>query len=424
MSVLKATLVAAFGFAVQVASHGHVIWVECGGKRVPAFNPYPNEWQTTPTCSWRDHGIVKKAFMSPSEYRTTDINCHVGATPADLYVDVVAGETCTIQWTPWPESHHGPVISYLGACNGDCAKVNLDDMEWNKIAAVGQTAVGKTNSDAGVWGADLLRQAGNQGTVTIPKSIKAGNYICRHEIIALMGAVNIGIAQNYPNCIHFRVSGAGTDPLASGTKGVDLYTPTDPGIKVSIYGTTLKYQMPGPPLYAGNDSSNGGNTPEKATFVAQVSPDQATASPLHSPLVPYVPINASVIPSFTPSATGVMPSISSQPTGITPSYKSKVYQSSSPDSAGPYGKSGDYTTPKVDVKKSYTKSGDYTTPKVDGKVSRNNQLTGYNSKTADKDVSVPDGASATQLLDIIDRCVRSLRKLVPNRRRHARDVVV
>ena len=339
----------------------------------------------------------------------------MGATPADLYVDVVAGETCTIQWTEWPESHHGPVISYLGACNGgDCTNVNLDDMEWVKIDAVGQTAVGKTNSDAGVWGADLLRAAGNQGTVTIPKSIKAGNYLCRHEIIALMGAVDVGKAQNYPNCINFRISGDGTDPLASGTKGVDLYTPTDPGIKVSIYGTTLKYQIPGPPMYIGNGSSNGGNTPKKATFYAQVSPDQATASSLHTPLVPYVPINASVIPSFTPSATGVTPSSSSQPTGIMPGYKSNVYKSTGSDSAGP----------KDDGKKSYTKSGDYTIPKVADKVSRTTKSTGYNSKTADNDVSVPDGASASQLLDIIDRCVRSLRKLIPDRRRHARDVIV
>lgn len=352
----------------------------------------------------------------------------MGATPADLYVDVVAGDTCTIQWTEWPESHHGPVISYLGACNGDCTQADLNEVEWVKVQAVGQTAVGKTNSDSGVWGADLLRAAGNQGTVTIPKSIKAGNYLCRHEIIALMGAVNVGKAQNYPNCINFRISGDGTDPLASGTKGVDLYTPTDPGIKVSIYGTTLKYQIPGPPLYnGGNDNSNGngslngGNTPKKATFFAQVSPDQATASPLHSPVVPYVPINASVIPSFTPSATGVKPSSSSQPTGIIPGYKSNVYKSTGSDAAGPkddgkksYTKSGDYTTPKVD---------DYTTPEVDDKVSRTTKK-GYNSNSADNDVSVPDGASASQLLDIIDRCVRSLRKLIPDRRRHARDVIV
>ena len=330
----------------------------------------------------------------------------------------------------------------------------MDDVQWNKISAVGQTAVGKTNSDAGVWAADLLRAAGHQAKITIPKTIKAGNYLARHEIIALMGAVNVGKAQNYPNCINFRVSGDGTDPLPSGTKGIDLYTPTDPGIKVSIYGTKLKYQIPGPPMYVGavngtsDDTPDGTSTPtsaatlaatssatsappsaatsadvpppKKAIAYAQVAPDTPTASP-H-----YVSANASVIPSFTPSATGVQPSHSSQPTGIMPGYQPKVYKSTDSDS----------DVPKDDSKKSYTssgddttpKSGDDTTPKVDGKVSRTTKPTESTSKTADntadKDVKIPDNASASQLLDIIDRCVSSLRKLMPVRRRHARDVTV
>lgn len=335
----------------------------------------------------------------------------MGATPGDLYVDVVAGETCTIQWTEWPISHKGPVISYLGACNGDCTKADPNNLEWNKIEAVGQTVVGKADADPGVWGADLLRAAGNQATVTIPKSIKAGNYVCRHEIIALMGAINLGRAQNYPNCINFRVSGAGTDPLASGTKGVDLYTPTDPGIQVQIYGKKVNYKIPGPPMYAGG--MGGYIAPNKASAYVQVSPGESTASSLSTSLVSYHPINVSAIPSFTPYATGAKASSSSQPTGIMPGYKSNVYKSTDSDSAGK----------KDDGKKSYIKSGDYTTPKGDEKVSRTPKLTGYTSKTADNNVNVPDGASASQLLDIIDRCVRALRKAMPVRRRHARDVV-
>lgn len=38
----------------------------------------------------------------------------------------------------------------------------------------------------------------NTWTVQIPASIKAGNYVLRHETIGLHEAGNVGGAQNYP----------------------------------------------------------------------------------------------------------------------------------------------------------------------------------------------------------------------------------
>lgn len=448
MSFLKATLVFAFGFAVQVASHGHVTKVSCGGKTVPGFNPYPYAWATTPTCGWRDHGIVDQAFVPTSEYGNRNINCHVGATPADLYVEVIAGQEITMQWTPWPESHHGPVITYLGNCNGDCTTCNLDDIEWVKIDAVGQVERGKTNSDAGVWGADLLRKHDNQASVKIPESIKAGNYLCRHEIIALMGASNLGKAQNYPNCINLKITGSGTDPLASGTKGVNLYKETDPGIQVMIYGTTLDYQIPGPPMYTGamggtytNTDSNSTSdnsyddhpakpTPSTPAHPYGDNPDKPTPSTAAHPYgdkpipsTPAHPYNASTSAGLSPYATGS--SYSPQSTGTKPQGYSGSGGQDTPKVQTP--KPEDYTTPKPN---GYTKpkedgsttptSDDNTTPKPDSYTTPKSQ---YTSTTDDSDLKVPEGANASQLLDIIDRCVKALRKtLSTKRRRHARDV--
>lgn len=418
---------------------------------VPAFNPYPYEWATTPTCSWRDHEIVNQAFVPTSQYGDRNINCHVGATPADLYVEVIAGHEITLQWTEWPESHHGPVITYLGNCNGDCTTTNLDDVEWVKIDAVGQVERGKTNSDSGVWGADLLRTNGNKASVTIPESIQAGNYLCRHEIIALMGASNLGKAQNYPNCINLKITGSGTDPLASGTKGVDLYKETDPGIKVMIYGTTLNYQIPGPPLYTG--ATGGTSTSPGSNSTSNNSNDGRSIKPTRStPAHPYVdnpdkptpytsahsyvdnpdkpvlstsayPYNASTSAGLSPYAT--RSSYSPQSTGTKPQGYSGSGGQATPKVQTP--KPDDYTTPKPN---GYTKpredgsttakSDDYTTPKPDSYTTPKSQ---YTSTTDDSDLKIPEGANASQLLDIIDRVVKALRKtLSTKRRRHARDV--
>lgn len=342
-----------------------------------------------------------------------------------------------MQWTPWPESHHGPVITYLAACNGDCSEAKLDEMMWNKIDAVGQISVGTTNSDDGVWAADLLREGGNKATVKIPASIKAGNYLCRHEIIFLNS--NLGETQHYPNCINLKISGSGTDPLPSGTKGVDLYTERDPGIKVMVYGTTLKYQMPGPPLYAGASSGDMTSNPTPGTPVPYDSVKTPPAT--HTPTAPGKPSSAHEdTHTTTPYATGTMPSYSSQPTGTKPpghqpSGMGLGAQATPKDSS----KLVAYTNPKADGETSEhpedsstkNESNTSTKPSLDTSTTPKSQYTSTTAdstpdKSADSDVKVPAGASFSQLLDTIERAVSALRKMGTGhskRRRHARDVI-
>ncbi|MCJ1469902.1 hypothetical protein MMC07_008546 [Pseudocyphellaria aurata] len=500
MSLFKTVLVVALGFAVQVASHGHVTSVSCTGKTTPAFDPYPDAWASNPTCSWRDHGIIKKAFIASSEYATGDINCHVGATPADLDVEVIAGQEITMQWTNWPVSHHGPVITYLGACNGDCRKVNLNEVKWNKIDEEGQISVGKTDSDAGVWAADKLRENGNKATVKIPESIKAGNYLCRHEIIFLNA--DIGKTQHYPNCINLKVSGSGTDPLPSGTKGVDLYSETDPSIHVMVYGKTLDYKMPGPALYArasasgGTDSNSdsGKTTPDDSATTTpdsgkttpdnsgKMTPDSGKTTPddsgkttptTHTPTGPGKSPNTYGDAHLTPYATGTVPSYSSVPTGTKPhGYQpeigsetpkgSNLTDSTTPKTGSEASESTEDSSTKADGKTSEptedstttdgdepieppedstttdgdedstTTNGDNdsTNPTSDAPTTPKSQ---YASSTTDEtsekptgsDVKVPDGASFSQYLDVIDRAVQAIRKALSSstkHRRHARDV--
>ena len=48
--------------------------------------------------------------ITPDAYATDDIICHLGATNAQTSATVAAGGKIELQWTKWPETHHGPVI--------------------------------------------------------------------------------------------------------------------------------------------------------------------------------------------------------------------------------------------------------------------------------------------------------------------------
>ncbi|KAG8160908.1 hypothetical protein KVR01_009172 [Diaporthe batatas] len=91
--------------------------------------------------------------------------------------------------------------------------------------------------------------------VRIPADLASGNYVLRHEIIALHSAGNPNGAQSYPQCLNLAVTGTGS-AQPSGVLGTALYKATDPGILYDLYGpTTQNYLVPGPTQYAGAPSS-------------------------------------------------------------------------------------------------------------------------------------------------------------------------
>jgi cellulase len=198
----------------------------------------------------------------PDAYATGDIICHLNATPAGSAAPVSAGGIVELQWTPWPVSHHGPVIDYLANCNGPCETVDKTTLEFFKISEGGLI---DDTTLPGTWATDTLIANNNSWTVEIPPDIAAGNYVLRHEIIALHAASSADGAQNYPQCVNLAITGTGTaDP--DGTLGEALYEATDPGILVDIYETLTTYIIPGPTLYSG------------AVSITQTLPAAPTAS--------------------------------------------------------------------------------------------------------------------------------------------------
>lgn len=219
----------------------------------PTYNPYSYERTTDPTVVWPNHED-KTAFVLSGNYDSPDFVCHVASSPASDYVEVTAGDSINLKWTKWPISHVGPIITYIANAGGDFSQVDKVNLPFVKIEELGLIHNSTDKSQLqGYYAANKLIDADGDWTFTIPQYVAPGNYIVRHEIIALMGAKDVGHAQHYPQCINVKVTGNGKDPIASGTRAKDLYKATDPGIEIMIY-KDLDYQIPGPKLYKPNDA--------------------------------------------------------------------------------------------------------------------------------------------------------------------------
>ena len=111
---------------------------------------------------------------------------------------------------------------------------------WFKVAHSGR--VGTSN----VWGDTPLMTPGGVYSYTIPKCLKAGQYLVRHEIIALHAAYVYPGAQFYPSSHQITVTGTGTSTGPTAKVAIPgVYVGSDPGITYDAYKATT-YTVPGP----------------------------------------------------------------------------------------------------------------------------------------------------------------------------------
>lgn len=292
--------------AAKVAAHGFVDEITVDGQSFTGYlvNSYPYMATAPESIGWSETS-TDLGFVSPSQFATGDIICHNGAKNAALSAPVAAGGNVDLHWNTWPESHHGPVINYLANCGGDCATVDKATLKWFKISESGLL----DNSAApGTWASDALMANNLTGSVTIPSTIAPGNYVLRHEIIALHSAGQADGAQNYPFCVNLEVTGSGTDS-PEGVLGTALYTPTDAGILVSIYTAGATYEIPGPALYAGGSGS--GSTPVATSAAAPVASSTAAPAATSAPAVSAAPTTLAT--AVKPTTTAAAPVETSAP---------------------------------------------------------------------------------------------------------------
>jgi hypothetical protein len=112
----------------------------------------------------------------------------------------------------------GPMLVYMAACNGPCDQFEPEGKRvWFKIYETGLKNGGEVDPVSGTridvasgWAWDQIQFANKGWSITIPKNLKPGNYLIRHEIIM----IELMPPQFYPECAHLTVSGDG-DKLPS-----------------------------------------------------------------------------------------------------------------------------------------------------------------------------------------------------------------
>ncbi|PNS15409.1 hypothetical protein CAC42_668 [Sphaceloma murrayae] len=238
-------LAAAASLAVSVDAHGIVDSIQGGGQMWNGNPPWQNGMFFSP--NWHaennDYGYV-------ADVTHINMTCHRNGTAGTQYIPLAAGSSVDLKWSgSWP--HPGPVLSYMARCPGSCLDAKPTDLRFFKIAHAGLLKNPNTSSTDLYWAANAVRDNDNIATVRIPSNIKAGDYVLRHEIIALHSAFNVSGAQFYPQCVNLRVSGGG-DLQPPGVLATKLYKQKAPGILINIYWPPLTgYKIPGPKIAAG-----------------------------------------------------------------------------------------------------------------------------------------------------------------------------
>ncbi|KAF9497018.1 hypothetical protein BDN71DRAFT_1481963 [Pleurotus eryngii] len=258
-------------FVLQAAAHGYVDSVKIDGKTYKGMDP---------TSGKKFDSAIRRISTQDPNYGATKshITCGPGAQNAALVATANPGSSVDIVWKTgqggrWPHNT-GPSLTYLASCGStSCDKFNAADAKWFKIHEGGKKSNGQWLQQDIMNGAPV--------SFTLPSNLAPGNYLLRHEIIALHLAPK---AEFYPSCTQIKVGGNknGVPKASELVSFPGAYKDSDPGITgKGIYsGRASDYQMPGPKiasLVAGSGNvEEPASTPATAKDAATTKAAQAT----------------------------------------------------------------------------------------------------------------------------------------------------
>lgn len=182
---MKSTIISALGFAAATMAHGIVSNLTIGDELYDMYNPYSTPYLNPipDLIGWTvsSNGPVE-------DVSSAAIACNADSKAGAISATAAAGSSVKFSWTVWPESHRGPVMTYMANCNGDCSEVDATTLDFFKIDEAGLLA-------DGTWASDSIINDGSTYTASIPSDIAPGNYLLRHELLALHSAGTLNGAQ-------------------------------------------------------------------------------------------------------------------------------------------------------------------------------------------------------------------------------------
>ncbi|KAL0475481.1 glycoside hydrolase [Neurospora intermedia] len=224
-------LLALSALAPLVAAHGAVTSYIIGGTTYPGYEGFsPASSPKTIQFQWPNYDPT----MTVSD---AQMRCN-GGTSAQLSATVQAGSNVTAVWKQWTHEQ-GPVQG--------------DGKGWFKIDEMGMWG-GKLHSAN--WGTALVVK-NHQWSSEIPRNVAPGNYLIRHELLALHQA---NTPQFYAECAQIVVQGSGNAvPPSDYLYSIPTYAPqNDPGVTLTrdfendIYSSkATTYTPPGGRVWSG-----------------------------------------------------------------------------------------------------------------------------------------------------------------------------
>jgi len=231
-------LSAAALFIAQASAHGAVTSYVIDGKTYPGYTGFsPATSPDTIERQWPDYNPT----MTVTDPK---VMCN-GGTSAKLTATVAAGAKITAKWAQWTHAQ-GPVMVWMYKCAGTIAACDGSGKGWFKIDQMGMTAPPLTGTN---WGTAIVMRD-LAWTSTIPAKLTPGNYLIRHELLALHQS---NTPQFYAECAQLAVTGTGTSvPSGAYLATIPGYAAqSDPGITIDIYASNAPttYKCPGPDVW-------------------------------------------------------------------------------------------------------------------------------------------------------------------------------
>jgi len=235
-------------------------------------------YQGPPLGTSDSASVIRQVNTNSPVTSVSDPNLACGPN-AQLAQDVATanpGDAVAVDWvsTAGAWFHDvGPMLTYMASCgSASCSQFDASNAMWFKIQQVGRDASG--------W-AQAQLNTGAPATLSLPSNLAPGNYLLRHEIIALQNAVSQGGAEFYASCSQLSVGGSGTGAPTSSdlVKLPGAYSATDPGILVDVYSNpNAPYTFPGPAIAAFVPGGDSGS-PANPTSVPPATPPGSSISP-------------------------------------------------------------------------------------------------------------------------------------------------
>jgi hypothetical protein len=236
---------------------------------------------------------LQRAWASPqpiTDPTTKDIVCNNPGSPSHMAAIVRPNGRVTAYWDKTFDHPNGPLIVWMTECGprGSCSRMTrLAGLDWFKIAQVGLESGSVGN---GKWGAASMMANNFSHTSVIPNSLPDGDYLIRHEIIALDSKPTA----YYVQCAQLTVFSNGGEIAEDKwrVKIPGVYSMNDTNLNIQNLNADMRtnYSVPGPPVYPGIpswaivDPPNGRNGPDKETPRLNGELDQNVDPPPPPPL--------------------------------------------------------------------------------------------------------------------------------------------